>query len=524
MSSSHTLRTRRPAVRALRMLAAVISVGAVTALSACAPPGLDESGGTQERVTVSLAQEPRSMGSWAAVSDEGSPWIYNIEEPLVMRDAETGEALPGLAVSWEQTDPTAWTFQLRENVTFHDGTPFDAEVAAAALNWTWKPENNYPLLQFMGPQITAEASGEHELVITTPEEDPILPSRLFFSPIFSPKTLEDGTYETTPVGTGPYSFVSWERGQYLDVEANPDWWGLEADSDQTALTVQSARFAFNADPAVRASAVQAANADIGVQLQPAQCLPACAKTGSVETILLRLDAETNPMLKDVRVRQAIAEGLDLSGLVEQYVPEGARASQLIREGVTGYNPDLEPYPHDVEHAKELLDEARADGVDLSLPLRVVARTGFVDQGGEIIQVLQAQLAELGFDATSALTENSQLQAGLREKPASPDRGWVLLYSHSNQLGDMSATTGWFTCDGSVSTMCDPELDALTEQAMATSGDERQELFAAAAERLWGDYSVIPVAQPARFNAISESIDWEARNDGLVLLTEITRGA
>ncbi|WP_432974781.1 ABC transporter substrate-binding protein [Dactylosporangium sp. CA-233914] len=489
--------------------------------AACAPDASDTDGGGGARLTVALAEEPRTMGSWSAVSDEGTPWIYNVEEPLVMRNAETGSVDPLLATKWSQASPTTWRFTLRQGVKFHDGTAFNAEAAAAALNYTWDKANNFALLQFMGPQITAKAAGEYELDVNTAEPDPILPSRLFFSPIFSPQTLTKKTYDSDPVGTGPYRLAKWQRGQYLDLEPNDSWWGLAADSGQPRPTVKNVRFTFNSESSVRSSAVQAGDADLAIQLEPAQCKPQCVTTGSVETILLRLDAATNPMLKDSRVRKAIALGIDTKAIVEQYIPQGAQASQLVRPGVLGYNPDLKPYPHDVAEAKRLLAEAAAAGVPIDQPINVIDRNGFVPQGDQIVQVIQAQLTALGLKASSRVMENSQLQTGLRAKPAPADRGWALLYMHSNQLGDLSATVGWFTCAGAVSAMCDKALDTRAASAAEQTGEARQAAYAQVAADLYNTYAVLPIGRPARFYGARQGLKWVARNDGAVLVNTIT---
>jgi peptide/nickel transport system substrate-binding protein len=79
-----------------------------------------------------------------------APWGYqaqtalvlrNIHEPLLDRDPATGNLIPGLATSWEQIDELTWRFHLREGVTFHDGSPFNAKAAAYAINDTYAPEN-----------------------------------------------------------------------------------------------------------------------------------------------------------------------------------------------------------------------------------------------------------------------------------------------------------------------------------------------------------------------------------------------
>ena len=98
-------------------------------------------------------------------------------------DPATNELVGELATAWEQTDDRTWRFTLRQGVTFHNGDPFNAEVAAFGINYTWSPENEFEIYQFIGPDMTATAVDDFSVDVQTVEPDPILPARLYFSPI-----------------------------------------------------------------------------------------------------------------------------------------------------------------------------------------------------------------------------------------------------------------------------------------------------------------------------------------------------
>lgn len=496
---------------------AIVAASAMLA-AACGGGAAGSGSAPNDTVGIVLAQEPRSMGSWTAYSQEGAPWIFNIEESLVTRDGKTNALAGLLATDWKQTDDRTWQFTLRQGVTFQDGTPFDATAAATALNYSWSEQNNFGVRQFMGPQITANAVSPFVLDVTTASPDPILPARLYFSPIFSPKVLTDGTYETTPVGTGPYSFVQWQRGQSLDLQRNPSWWGDKPDSGQQPATIEKVHFTFNSESAVRSSSVQAGEAAVAVFVEQSQCLPACATSTSVQTVFLRLDAATNPALKDVRVRQAIALGIDTQSLVKNFMSNGTQAAQLVATGATGFLPSLKPYPYDPDQAKRLLAEAKAAGVPTDVNLTVMGRQAYVPLGDQIVQAIQAQLTSIGLTVNSQMQENSLLQTGLRQKPAPADRGWLLLYMHGNQLGDLSGTTAtYYLCDGSASAMCDPQVDAMNKAALTLGGDQRQAAYAQIAQRIYDEYDTVPIGSPADFYATAPNLQWQARQDQLVLV-------
>lgn len=512
-----------PARRSHRFRIGVLLMALAGLATACGSGG---AAAAPDTVGIVLTQEPRSMGSWTAYSQEGAPWIFNIEESLVTRDGATNQLVGLLATDWRQKDDRTWQFDLRQGVSFQDGTPFDATAAATALNYSWSEKNNFGVRQFMGPQITAKAASTYVLDVTTASPDPILPARLYFSPIFSPKVLTDGTYESTPVGTGPYTFEQWQRGQYLDLTLNPSWWGNKAGSGQQQATVQKVHFTFNPESAVRSASVQANEADVALFVEQNQCVPACATSTSVQTVFLRLDAATNPALRDIRVRQAISMGIDTQALVKNFMPEGAQAAQLVASGATGFVPGLKPYPYNPDEAKRLLAAAAADGVPTTVHLTVMGRQAYVPLGDQIVQAIQAQLSAIGLTADSQMQENSLLQSGLRQKPAPADRGWLLLYMHGNQLGDLSGTTAtYYLCNGSASAMCDPQVDQMNKSALTTSGDQRQAAYAQIAQRVYDQYDTIPIGSPADFYAISPHLQWKPRRDQLVLVNtmRLTQG-
>jgi peptide/nickel transport system substrate-binding protein len=86
------------------------------------------------KLTVSMSVEPDTLENWKAYSTDGHPILRNVQEALLNRDPSTNELVGELATGWEQTDERTWRFTLRQGVTFHNGDPFNAEVAAFGIN------------------------------------------------------------------------------------------------------------------------------------------------------------------------------------------------------------------------------------------------------------------------------------------------------------------------------------------------------------------------------------------------------
>lgn len=196
------------------------------------------------KIVMAMSVEPDTLENWKAYSTDGHPVIRNIQEALLNHDPETMELVGELATSWELVDDDTWRFKLREGVTFHNGDPFNAEVAAFGINYTWSPENAFEIYAFIGPDMTAEAVDEYTVDVTTEAPDPVLPNRLYFSPIPNMNQVKErpDSLPTEPIGTGPYSFVEWEKGQHIRLTANPDWWGHSADDAYGQVTIKDVEF------------------------------------------------------------------------------------------------------------------------------------------------------------------------------------------------------------------------------------------------------------------------------------------
>ena len=520
---------RRYSRRDLTKRAAVIGA-AVPALSltgsrprAVAAQGTEPSG----KVTLAMTVEPDTLENWRAYSTDGHPVLRNVMEALLNRDPATNELVGELATSWEQTDEVTWRFALREGVTFHNGDPFNAEVAAFGINYTWSPENNFQIYQYVGPDMNATVVDEYTIDVTTESPDPILPSRLYFSPIPSMNQVqnEPETLPDQPIGTGPYQFVEWNRGQYIRLEAYPEWWGVDADDARGALDIQEVDFVFREESAVRAAMVVAGEAQLGRFLSPEDCetTPQCLSVSSVETIFLRLDT-MHPAMEDVRVREAIGLAIDKQAIADQLFGGGEPASQLVGESATGYNPDLEPYPFDMDRANELVEEAAADGVNVEAPITVATRQGIYLRNDEFAEYVANQLNEIGLNATSEVIEVAQYneQYDINYSNVPEDRGWIGTNPHGNEIMDVSSTAqAYYSCEGGSSTYCNPELDEALAAAIPLTGEEREAALADVTRMFYEDYGAIPIIHMPLNYGLSENLQWQPRLDGFMLVKEMS---
>ena len=336
-----------------RWMALVLVLAMV--LAGCQPVQPAGSGGDAdmagEEVIIAVGIEPVSLDAWRSFAGTGGPGFRNAIEQLINRDFTTGAFVPILATSWERMNDTTIRFTLREGVTFHDGSPFNAAAAAASINHTFDEENAFDLLDFLGT-MSAAAVDEYTLDVSTPEPDPILLGKVEWVGISSAKQLAEDpdSYHTEIIGTGPYKYVEWRKGESITYEANPDWWGLaNPDDARGAQTFKNITVRFLQEDQVRSAAVQAGEVDLAQFVTPEQCQlldesadTSCVSAASVETIFIRMDTNS-PLLSDRRARLALQLAIDKEAIVESILGGAATvASQIVNSSATGHDPSLDP--------------------------------------------------------------------------------------------------------------------------------------------------------------------------------------
>ncbi|WP_049573327.1 ABC transporter substrate-binding protein [Streptomyces sp. SBT349] len=473
MTSS--LRPPGPPGRPGRRAAALLGAGAMLLTGGCTVANSGTSAGA-DTVQIVLPEEPPTLEPCdASLTATGRVTRSNITEPLTERVPETGELEPKLATEWAQTSPTTWRFTLREDAVFHDGTAFDAEDAAFSVDRTVNSDIgcNVDGYVFGDSEIVATAVDAATLEVTTPEPDPILPLRISFVEMV-PTTTDANAKVREPIGTGPYRVDTWNQGINLRLARFDDYWG-EAPEYPAAL------YTWRAEGSIRAAMVTSGEADIAVGLAPADGAGDTAvEYPNSETSYLRIGAD-EPPLDDIRVRRAINYAIDREGLVASvFAGLGQPAGQVVPEGVTGHNPDIDAWPYDMERARSLIDEARADGVPVGNTVTIIGRNGIYPKAAEAMEVVQNGLLEAGLDVEIQMLDvNAWMEYLLRPFPE--DIGPTLLQAqHGNQAGDAAFTMEQvYGSEGAQSSYGTPELDEMIHRAQLASGAERDTAFAGA---------------------------------------------
>ena len=263
-----------------------------------------------EDVTVVLSEDLDIVDPCeSSRSNLGRVILQNISETVT--EMVPGSGLqPRLATSWEDMGNGTWRFKLREGVTFSDGSALDAGDVAHSIA-RFQSEDlvcEIGAKFFGGIKLTTEVVDDTTIDITADPAQPIMPLLASTITVVPAETPID-SFVDTPIGTGPYVWTEYNRGQNIRLDANPNYWG-------ETPTVTGANYVFRSDSAVRAAMVAAGEADIApnISLQDATDPAMDYSYPNSETVYMRLDHATAP-LDDVRVRLALNYAVDREAFV-----------------------------------------------------------------------------------------------------------------------------------------------------------------------------------------------------------------
>lgn len=443
----------------------------------------------------------------AARQDVGRVMSENVNEMLVEFDYVNGGLKPRLAKEWSQVDENTWEFKLRDGVKWHDHSPFTAKDVQFSIerNKTQALSCETGGKYFGGTEFSFETPDDHTIRITTTPPQPILPLLMTVMPVQSAATTPAAEFDRKPNGTGPYVFSDWQVGQSITLTRNPDYWGEQPQ-------VEKATYRFRSDSAVAAAMVQAGEADIvpAIALQDANNPDTDFSYPNSETTSLRIDPRVAPT-NDRRIRQAMNLAIDREAMVGTLFPADAQiATHLVVPTTIGYNPDVPVWPYDPERARELIAEAKADGVPVDTQIRIIGRNGQYPNATEAMEAIMAMLQDVGLNVKLDMYDVS-VWNNYFVSPFVADAGPTLTQSqHDNATGDPVFTAFTkYASTGSHSMLVDPEIDDLIARATSATGDERtklwQELFAKVNTEIVAD---IPMFHMVGFTRVAPRLDFK----------------
>ncbi|WP_042477207.1 glutathione ABC transporter substrate-binding protein [Bacillus ndiopicus] len=405
----------------------------------------------------------------------------NIFETLVVRNFETGEIEPLLAESWEQIDDVTLQLKLRQDVKFHDGTPFNAEAVKINLDRLLDPKVASPRATNFEPIESVTVVDEFTVDIKTKTPyGPLLAvlthaGGYMISPEVIAKDYAEAGDDTSklrayvnanPVGTGFLKFDKWTPGQEIRFVKNEEYWG-----DKVAY--DSAVFKTVPESATRAADLEVGNAQIIDPVQPTEVplvesFANIVQQPSMSIAYVGFNAEKAPY-DNAKVRLAISKAIDREEILQGvYDGFGLAAKGPLSPMIWGYSDDVTPQDSNIEEAKALLAEAGFPN-----GFKTTIWTNDNPQRQQIAVVLQEKLKQLNIEVTIEVME----WGAYLEKTGAGDHdmfilGWSAstgdadgaLYPlfHSSDIGNNNRTR-----------FSNPEVDKLLDEArVETDNDKR----------------------------------------------------
>jgi peptide/nickel transport system substrate-binding protein len=485
--------------------------------------------------TIGLSSDVTSIDPHYHVLTPNNNISEQIFDSLVAKD-EKQRMRPGLALSWKALDDTTWEFKLRRGVKFHDGSDFTAEDVVFSIERPATVKNSPSSFTIYTKAVTEKIIVDaHTLRLKTATPYPLMPNDLSTISIVSKKAAanaasEDFNSGKVTIGTGPFKFVRWAKGDRIELARNAAYWGPKPPWEKVTFRL------IPSDPARVAALlsgdVQAIENVPTSDLAKLQGNSAVSLFRSISHRVMYLHLDTNrerspfafdkagrPLeknpLKDLRVRRAISKAINRPAIAER-VMEGAAVptGQLMPEGFFGYTPALKVEPYDPDGAKKLLAEAGyPDGFALTLH---GPNDRYVNDD-QICQAIAQMLTRVGIQTkVETMPSSVFFSRGTRLEFSFMLVGWAadtaeassplksLLATYDRDKGMGTTNRGRYS---------NPKMDAVLVRALATVDDSRREkLLQEATELAIGDLGIVPLHHQLNVWAARKGIAYLPRTD------------
>ncbi|PWE27620.1 ABC transporter substrate-binding protein [Pararhodobacter marinus] len=441
----------------------------------------------------------------------------NVWDTLVTRDLETGEFAPLLATEWQWIDETTLEMSLREGVSFHDGSSFEAEDVVATLSYVADPDNRIVSQQVASWIESVEQVDEYTVLIHTAGPAPsameflstqlaIFPAEYFTGPVGESDA-------PLPVGTGPFQYTEYTPGGDIVLSRFADYFATDA---KGAASLDRVVIRTVPDVQTQVAGMLSGELDFLIGLPRDQAdqlgtLPSVnVESGeTMRIVFLQINTtETGPnaALRDLRVRQALNYAIDKEAISSNLVGEGSTPINAVcfidqfgctEEGITAY-------PYDPERARELLAEAGyADGLTIEL-------AAYRDRN--LSEAIINYLGEVGVTVTLNYLQPAALRDGMRAHTTE----LVQMAWGSYSIYDLSASTPVYYGGQPDDNNMDPDLIAILDQTAQTTDPEiRAGLFQQALARIADQAYAVPMFSLPIYYAGAEGLRYETYPDEIL---------
>ena len=456
------------------------------------------------QLTLNTHADPQTLDPALAFDTSSYSIIVNVYDTLVTNKRGTTDIFePSLATNWENPDPLTYIFELREDVVFHDDTPFNAESVKFSYERVLSLDGPSYILAIIKD---IEVLDTYKVKINLHQEfSPFLSliAHPVASIVSSTAVETHGSLEENPVGTGPFIFDSWQIGNELTLVANKDYFKdaprienivfksiLEASGRRTALENGEIDVIFTAPPAVTSEDLTALESNPDITIFQ-------GVSSSIE--ILGFNMLKTP-LNDHRVREAISIALDYDGIIDD-VFEG-RAEKLggpIPPGILGFANFTSPQ-RDLTKARQLLEEAgypTGFGITLTYNIENLERRKVAEKIRDNLGEIDIDVSIKGLDWQSAIQEYISMGHEMFLNGWTPD-----YFDPDAYLTPQFHSMGWANVFG----LLDPSLDTLLDQGLSAKGSERESIYIEAQAMIVEEMPCVFLYAPSVYDAVRFNVE------------------
>ena len=527
MSLQRTRRRRAAGLGIATVLILVLCLALAAFVLLIAITGDDEDENAGISIVYGLTLNPSGFDPHIHSSNELGIPFYSVYDTLIYRHPQNQDFVPGLAERWEMAaNGLSWTFYLRQDVTFHDDTHFDAQAVAATLDRITNPDlRSQKALSLLGPY--THYTVEDAYTITLHLSEPYAPLLDALSQVYlgiaSPQAITEytkNTYQWHQVGTGPYRVVEIVPGDHILLRRNEDYnWGPVFYAAASSQSIDTVEFRFFTDAATRSLALESGAVQMIGELLPTdiellvgntalRLLPVPVMGMPQQFFINTQHAPTN----EQAVREALLYATNRTAIVDSvFQGQSPVAHGPLTSTTPFYDPAVEQrYPYDPDFARSLLQGAGyGDSDDDSI----------WDRGGEPLELTMVFAPWNQLPDVAALIQSQWLEVGIDLKLIqAPDYPTLMDYANNDDYDliafydfgvDASILNRYYRSDGpdNWARLADEELDNwLAEATRQQDPEQRANLYYAVQQRIMDDAAILPIREYINLTGRTAQLD------------------
>jgi peptide/nickel transport system substrate-binding protein len=500
-----------------------------------------------QELKIGISTEPSAMDPHYHNLGPNNQLAFTLFDTLILQD-ETQKLVPGLAESWKAVSDTVWEFKLRKGVKFHDGAPFTAaDVVFSMARPAKVPNSPSPFTLFTRSFSEVKVIDDFTIQFVTKAPAPLLPTDVSRVAIMSSKAAKADVAEgmTTEalakgeglIGTGPYKFVEWTRGNRIVFAANKDYWGDKPKWERVIYRPMS-------NDAARVAALLAGDVDM-IENPPPADLKKLRENPNVKIsqavsnrlIYIHLDSFSTPItvgipdagdknpLKDVRVRKALSMAINRDAITSRIMEGlGQPTGDFLPSPMFGTRKDAKPDAFNADAAKKLLAEA---GYPNGFSITLGSPNNRYINDAEVAQAVASQWTRIGVktkvDATTATVFFKNRDSFVYSAYLA---GWGAGTGEmSDPLRSLVATPNRDKGFGGTNKgrYSNPQLDAIIEQALGTVDNAKREMLLQQGSKMaMDDQALIPLHIEITPWATRKGLSYKARADQYTVANGVSR--